>query len=131
MRKKVINHEILIALIDINPFFSHFTLVTTFVTVVVVISNSKFGCFLSFSCNFPAKTFANVLFFVRVAYFAGTTNPTSRFLFPITIALSLFSGDASKKYVSGHEISIGICPTKVSGSSDLKAPMALLLFYFF
>ena len=32
-----------------------------------------------FSCNFPAKTFANVLFFVRAAYFAGTTNPTSSF----------------------------------------------------
>ena len=43
MRKKVINHDILIVLIDINPFF-HIYIVTTFVTVVVVISNSKFGC---------------------------------------------------------------------------------------
>ena len=114
MRKKVINHNILIVLIDINPFFSYFTLVTTFVTVVVVISNSKFGCFLFSFCNFPAKTFVNVLFFVRAAYFAGTTNPTSRFLFPITIALSLFSEDASKKYVSRHEISIGRCPNQDS-----------------
>ena len=120
MRKNVTNPDILIVLIDINP------LVTTFVTVVVVISNSKFGCFLFFSCNSPAKTFANVLFFVRVAYFAGTTNPTSRFLFPITITLSLFSGDTSKKYVSRrrHEIFIGRCPTKVPGSSDIKTPMA-------
>ena len=63
MRKKVTNHDILIVLIDINPFFHILTLVT--------VSNSKFGCFLFFSCNFPAKKCANVLFFVRVLFFVN------------------------------------------------------------
>ena len=40
-------------------------------------SNSKFECFLFFSVNFSNKIFANVLFFVRATYFAGTTRPTT------------------------------------------------------
>ena len=98
----------------------------TLVTIVVITSNSKFGCFFFFSCNLLNKIFANVLFFVRATYFAGTISPTSRFLFPTTIASSLFSGAAFKKFVSKQEISIGRCPTSVSLSPYLKTSIAFL-----
>ena len=39
--------------------------VTLFVTLVVIMSNSKFGCLFFLLCNFFNKIFANVLFFVR------------------------------------------------------------------
>lgn len=48
--------------------------VAKFVTVVVIIPNSKFGLFLFFSCNFFNKILANVSFFVRATYFSGATN---------------------------------------------------------
>ena len=54
--------------------------VAIFVTIAVRISNSKFGCCLFFSCNFPNKIFANGLLFVKAKYFARTRIPTSRFL---------------------------------------------------
>ena len=88
------------------PTILHF--IELFVTVVLIISN------FFFPCNFFNKLFANILFSVRATYFAGTTNPTSRCLFPATIASSLFSGAAFKKYVGKQGISFGRCPTNVS-----------------
>ena len=72
---------------------------TTLTTVFVIISISKFLCFAFFSCNFFARIYENVLFFVRATYLVGTISVTSRFCFSINIALSVFSGDASRKYV--------------------------------
>ena len=86
-----------------------------FVIVVVIILNSKFRFF--FFCNFFNKIFANVLLFVRAIHFAWTA---SCYLFPTTIASSLFSGDAFKKHVNKQKISIGRCLANVSISPDLK-----------
>ena len=97
-----------------------------FVTVVVIMSNPKFGCVSYFSCNFFNKAFANVLFFPRPTHFTETTSRTSGFLLSATILSSLFSGVAFNKYVSKQEISIGRCPTNVSLSPDLKTPIAFL-----
>ena len=53
-----------------------------FFTLVVRMSNSKFGCFLFFSCSFPNKTFANVLFSVRAAYLdSSISSIIQRYLF--------------------------------------------------
>ena len=87
--------------------------VEVLITLVVMISNSKFGCFSFFSFNFSNNMFPKILLPVKATYFAGTTSPTSLFLFPITNALSLFLGAAFKKFVSKQESSIGKCPTSL------------------
>ena len=95
--------------------------VALFFIVVVIILNSKFRFF--FSYNFFNKIFANVLFFVRAVHFAWAA---SRFLFPTTIASSLFSGNAFKKHVNKQKICIGRCPANVSISPDLKTLISFL-----
>ena len=88
-------------------------------------NNIKFKIWIIFffTCNFSDKIFANVLFFVRV------TLRWDRFCFLFSlsmIALSLFSGDAFKKYANKQKISIGRCPANVSFLSDLKTLIAFI-----
>ena len=104
MRDKALNH---IVLIDINPFVHIYISCDIYYSSYSNMKIQNLDVF--FSSTFPDKTFAKVLFPVRATFFVETTSSTSRFLFPITIAMSLFSGDASQKYISRHEISIGRC----------------------
>ena len=51
---------------------------------------------------------------VNAENFAGTTRPTSLFLFPVTRAQSLFSALASIKFFNKRDNSMGTCPVSVS-----------------
>jgi len=76
------------------------------ITLVVITSNSKLGCFSFFLGKLSNNVFLNILLIVKATYFAGTTSPTSLFLFRSINALSLFPGAAFRKVVSKQEISI-------------------------
>ena len=68
----------------------------------------------AFRANFPGSVVAIILQLVLALYFAGTTNPTSCFRFPVTFAVNRFPGAAVRKDVIKHESSIGLCPTRVA-----------------
>ena len=57
---------------------------------------------------------------VNADNFAGTTRPTSLFLFPVTRAQSLFSAFSSIKFFNKHDNSMGICPASVSFWFDIS-----------
>ena len=60
--------------------------------------NKKFQKMLCcFSSSFFIKIWACFLFSVYATYFAGTTKPISRFLFPVTTAVIVFVVAASRK----------------------------------
>ena len=66
---------------------------------------------LSFSSLF--KIFAFFSSCVKAVNFAGTTSPTSFFLFPVTIAVRILSAFACKKKVNKRNSSIGTWPARV------------------
>ena len=57
---------------------------------------------------------------VNAENFAGTTRPTSLFLFPVTRAQSLFSTLASIKFLNKRDNSMGTSPVSVSFWFDIK-----------
>ena len=57
---------------------------------------------------------------VNAENFAGTTRPTSLFLFPVTHAQSLFSAFASINFFHKRDNSVGKCPASISLWFDIK-----------
>ena len=66
---------------------------------------------LSFSSLF--KIFAFFSSCVKAVNFDSTTNPTSLFLFPVTVAVRRLSAFACKKKVKQRDSSIGTWPARV------------------
>lgn len=80
---------------------------------MIIFFNSKRLYFNARPFNFLSKILAFLSSGVKDVNFAGTTSPTSLFLFPVTCVTSWFSASACRKKLKSCDSSIGTWPVRI------------------